>query len=276
MLPHWDDVIQPFLAALGTGPIVEIGSAAGETTVKLAEFAVEHDLVLHAVDPAPEFDVDEFERRFDGHFRFYRQRSHDALEGMEPAAAVLIDGDHNWYTVHGELTRLEKTATLHQRHLPLVILHDVEWPYARRDMYYDPEAIPAEFRQPWARHGIRWEERLLDETGGGVNPHFANACAEYGPRNGVLTAVEDFVEESTKRLDLRLVHGEAGIGILVSRDLLASVPAIRREWERLRSTDFLLAQARDLAWAGARETAARLEAQRALRPQQAPAPKNSA
>ena len=32
-------------------------------------------------------------------------------------------------------------------------MHDVGWPYGRRDLYYAPEQIPEEFRQPYRRAG---------------------------------------------------------------------------------------------------------------------------
>jgi hypothetical protein len=260
VLWHWESVIHPFLAALDSGPIVEIGAAAGATTVRLADLAAERGIALHAVDPAPQFDVAELERRFEGTLEFHRQRSHDALEAIGPPAAVLIDGDHNWHTVHGELTRLEEKALGADREFPLVMLHDVEWPYARRDMYYDPDAIPDDARQPWARLGIRWKDGLLDESGLGVNSHLANAREEGGPRNGVLTAVEDFVAAASSPLQLRIVHGDAGLGVLVSTDLLTASPELRRQWERLRSPEFLLEQVERLSEAATRVMAGRIDA----------------
>jgi hypothetical protein len=196
MLPHWHTVIRPFLEAADPGPIIEIGAYQGETTVLLGELAIERDIILHVIDPMPGFDVKEMERRFGKHFQFHREKSHDALENLEPASAVLIDGDHNWYTVYGELKRLARLAAAKDLRLPLVMLHDMEWPYARRDMYYDPDSIPEEWIQPWDRRGIKWGERLLDETGKGVNQSYAQAIQEGGPRNGVLTAVEDFMGQS--------------------------------------------------------------------------------
>ncbi len=254
MLPHWDSVIEPLLRALDRGPVVEIGSAAGETTLKLAELAAERGLVVHAIDPEPRFPVEELERRFGVSFRFHRARSHTVLEQIEAPAAVLIDGDHNWFTVHGELTRLQRSAASAQRPFPLAMLHDVEWPYARRDMYYDPDAIPEQWRKPWARRGLKWGERLLDESGGGANGHLANAIEEGGERNGVLTAVEDFIRESSLPLELRMVHGEAGIGVLASRDLLDAVPPLEEQWERLLSPEFLFEQTRKLAEIATRAT----------------------
>lgn len=271
MLPHWDSVIHPFLAASDGAPIVEIGAGSGATTAKLAAFSAERGTELHVIDPAPRFDPASLKRRFP-HLRFHRERSHDALEKIGPAGTVLIDGDHNWYTVHGELTRLERIAESSGRAFPLVLLHDVEWPYGRRDLYYNPEAIPAEWRQPWERRGIVWGQRRLDQNDGGVNRHLANALEEGGPRNGVLTAVEDFSAESSIRLELRIVRGDAGLGVLVSHDLLSRHPALRTQWDRLHSTEFLLELTRSLSDAAAAATAARIEEEPDSRRPQVPAP----
>lgn len=260
MLPYWDAVLHPFLTALNAGPTIEIGAAAGETTVRLAELAVEKETVLHTVDPDPQFDVAQVERRFGAHFCFHRERSHDALHRIGPAAAVILDGDHNWYTVNGELKRLREIALAAGRPFPLVILHDVEWPYGRRDMYYDPEAIPEQWRKPWDRRGIRWGRSLLDEEGGGINSRLANAIEEGGPRNGVLTAVEDFLEESEAPAELRIVRGGAGIGVLASAELLEATPALQREWDRLHSPQFLMEHMQRLSDAAAHATAALWEA----------------
>ena len=37
------------------------------------------------------------------------------------------------------------------RPLPLLVLHDVGWPYGRRDLYYDPDDIPASTASPWRK-----------------------------------------------------------------------------------------------------------------------------
>lgn len=233
MLPHWDTVIKPMLIALDRGPIVEIGAATGATTSKLLELAQCKNLVLHTIDPAPDFDVAGFEQRFGRHFKFHRARSHDVLSDIGLPAAAIIDGDHNWYTVHGELMLLNKLAAEQSGPFPLVMLHDVEGPYARRDMYYEPEAIPEEWRKPWARRGIVAGERDLADDGRGGNAQFANALKAGGPRNGVLTAVEDFIAGRAEPLELRIVHGKCGIGVLVSSDLLISSQHVRMRWEEL-------------------------------------------
>ncbi|HEX6665090.1 MAG TPA: class I SAM-dependent methyltransferase [Solirubrobacterales bacterium] len=265
MLPHWQTVIRPFLQALGRGPIIEIGADTGSTTTFLAEFAVEHDIVVHVVDPVPNFDVAEFERRFSGHFRFYREKSHDALEEIEPAAAVLIDGDHNWYTVHGELKRLERIARDSSQLFPMVMFHDVEWPYARRDMYYDPDGIPDHGRRPWSRSGIKWEQSELASEGEGIGEGLAKATEEGGPRNGVLTAIEDFARDSELSLELKIVPGSNGLGVLATRDLLDALPTLRTLWDGLLSPEFLLDHAKGLAKESMRIAVLYMEADRRLK-----------
>ena len=67
---------------------------------------------------------------------------------------VLIDGDHNWYTVFNELRLIEEMSRLKGFPMPLVMFHDIGWPYGRRDMYYNPSDIPEEFRQPIGKGGL--------------------------------------------------------------------------------------------------------------------------
>ncbi len=73
-------------------------------------------------------------------------------------------------------------------------MHDVGWPYGRRDLYYAPDQIPEEFRQPYRRAGMRPGPRSCSSTGG-INPTMCNAELEGGPRNGVMTALDDFLAE---------------------------------------------------------------------------------
>ena len=62
----------------------------------------------------------------------------------------------------------------------MLVLHDVLWPYGRRDLYYAPERIPAEFRQPYAQAGINPGMKRLHPRKG-LNPTMCNAEEEGGP-----------------------------------------------------------------------------------------------
>jgi len=139
----------------------------------------------------------------------------EALPKMEGFYdCILIDGDHNWYTVFNELNLICQRGLL--RPGGMIFLHDVDWPYGRRDLYYQPETIPAEYRLPFERKGVLRGQSALAETGGG-NPHLCNAIHEGGPRNGVLTAVEDFLAEHPSEYQFCRIRVQHGLGILQSR-----------------------------------------------------------
>ena len=111
--------------------------------------------------------------------------------------AALIDGDHNWYTVYHELGALTKVARDKGAPLPVMILHDVPWPYGRRDLYDGPDTIPKEFRHPHAQRGMSPHKKKLLQ-GGGLNSGLDNAVEEGGERNGVMTGLEDWMAEDRR------------------------------------------------------------------------------
>src|SRR5690606_26010799 len=131
-------------------------------------------------DPAPDFDPAEHEARFPGRYVFHRAPSLDVLPTLDGIDAALIDGDHNWYTVFNELRLIAEGAERAGTPLPVLVLHDVGWPYGRRDLYYAPERIPEEHRQPYVQRGL-----LPGNPGvvrrGGLNPTMWNAETEGGP-----------------------------------------------------------------------------------------------
>lgn len=221
-----ETVILPLLKIKQPGVIIEIGSESGLCTEKLLRFCRAHGAVLHAIDPAPKFDARAWETEFAPSFIFHQERSLDALLKIGPSDAVLIDGDHNWYTVHHELLLIDLAARQNPNGFPLVLLHDVGWPYGRRDMYYNPDDIPEQYRQPCARQGMRPGEPGLS-AGGGLNPHLCNALHEGGARNGVLTAVEDFMHEREGAFAFAQIPGLQGLGVLCAADWPAGQGSLR-------------------------------------------------
>lgn len=216
----WNLALQPLVDATAPRRILEIGSEAGQNTRRLLAWAAAHDAVLESVDPDPQFNVQEWEAMFSPHFVFHRRLSLDALPQIAPVDLALIDGDHNWYTVINELRLLDRDRG------PVVALHDIDWPYGRRDLYYLPETIPAEYRHDHARQSVRPGEAGLG--GRGLNAHLCNARSEGGPRNGVRTAVEDFCTESERAWVFFELPGLHGLGILVPRERLESNPELAR------------------------------------------------
>ena len=225
MYPYWDVITEPLLMLLQPRIIVEIGAEQGKSTHRLLTFCQEHDAVLHAIDPAPKFDVAAWQALHGDRFVFHAATSLEALPRIERYDAVLIDGDHNWYTVYHELKTIEAQCAARQEAFPFVLLHDIAWPYGRRDLYYDPASIPDAHRHPHARGGLRPGDPGLQEHGG-YSANLIHATTEGTPHNGVCTAIEDFLEQTPLALDFIAVPGFHGLGVLCPRALRASHPAL--------------------------------------------------
>jgi hypothetical protein len=231
MAKLWDSTVLPLLEARSPQTVIEIGANQGNQTRLIAAWASRHRAVLHVVDPKPAFDADLLEREWPGHVVVHRAISLSALTRIGPAELVVVDGDHNWYTVLNELKQIDSINA----DWPLVILDDVGWPYGRRDMYYDPEEVPAEHRQPFRKGKVRRIRsndgrlrRLRSARADEVSSGFLTAKHEGGPRNGVLTAVEDFLADTDRDLLLLANRGNTGLAVLVSAGAPSDAPTLRR------------------------------------------------
>lgn len=203
-------LIEACLDAVGPRGIVEVGSETGGTTKLLVDWAREHDARVWTVEPFPAHDLLELEAE-QAPLTVVRGRSPEALRDVPQAQVWLIDGDHNFWTVLRECRRAAEDGAL-------AILHDVGWPCARRDQYYDPAALPSE-----AVHEHTWTEGVVPgdagtRSRGGLrgDGQFAYARTEGGPENGVLTAVETAVDERDG-LELMIVPAVFGVGFLFPR-----------------------------------------------------------
>jgi hypothetical protein len=183
------EIMLACLDAVRARSVLEVGAFAGDLTRVLVDWAAGAGARVAAIDPAPEDGLVALAREHP-ELELVREPSLVALPRIPPADAVIIDGDHNYFTVSEELRLIGERAP--GAELPLLLFHDVCWPHARRDDYFDPEQIPAEHRRP-----------VVGESGGivpgdpGVRrdglPYARSAAEEGGERNGVLSAVEDFV-----------------------------------------------------------------------------------
>jgi glycosyltransferase involved in cell wall biosynthesis len=217
MYRFFEPVIRPLLDAVGPRVVVEVGSDKGLQTALLLDWCQSHEAILHCVDPFPKYDVDEWLDHWPGTLRFHRDLSLNALVDIGHADFVCIDGDHNWYTVFHELEILGRSARTAGQQFPVTVLHDVGWPYGRRDLYYNPETIPDAFRHPHRKAGLVRGQRALADRG--FNDHLENAIHEGTPRNGVLTAVEDFVATYDGNLTMNVLPGLHGLGVILNSQM---------------------------------------------------------
>ena len=213
-LVEFRGLIEPCLGAARARTILEIGSESAANTRALLAFASNNDGHLWCVEPAPRPELEQLDAE-EERLHLVPSRSPWALEELDACDAYIIDGDHNYWTVTRELEHIDARARA--AGLPaLVALHDVSWPCGRRDHYYAPEALPA-----GAVHAYSWDRgsrpgQSEAQPGGfrGAGA-FAIALHEGGERNGVRTAVEDFVADHG---ELRFIHVPMifGLGIVYS------------------------------------------------------------
>lgn len=200
------------LEAAGAGSVVEIGAFQGGFTRKLLTWGVGADASVTAIEPLPQPELVALARRHP-ELELIDKPSLEVLGELSRAEAVIIDGDHNHYTVLRELRLIAESGG--EEGMPLVFLHDVGWPHARRDTYYGPERIPEEHRQPLVRDAV-----LAPGVAGIAElglPFPWAAAREGGGGNGVLTAAEDFVAESNG-LRLAVIPAFFGLGVLWRSD----------------------------------------------------------
>jgi hypothetical protein len=196
------------LEAVGARTVIEVGAYAGDLTELLLNWAAGSDARVVAIDPSPQAKLVALdERRAD--LELIHETSLEALPRLAPPDAVVLDGDHNYYTVSEELRLIAELAA--GRTLPLLMLHDVGWPHGRRDDYFAPELIPEEYRQPTVEGGGLFPGN--PETSAEGMPYRWPAAREGGPRNGVLTAVEDFVA-SREEIRVAVIPAFFGLGVV--------------------------------------------------------------
>lgn len=206
-------IIFPVLEEVKPMRIGEIGAAEGGNTELLYQFVKQHHGKLITIDPFPRGTFLQWVAQCGEHVTHIQDYSFTGIAQAGNVDVWFVDGDHNWYVVYNELLQIQQLAKQYDKPL-LVFMHDVGWPCARRDMYYDPSRIPAEYRQPYAsaEEGITLQGPV-SMTGFLKGPYWARQ--EGGPRNGVLTAVEDFLQQNPDQYHWVYIPGMLGLGVLI-------------------------------------------------------------
>uniref|UniRef100_UPI0025E34B88 class I SAM-dependent methyltransferase n=1 Tax=uncultured Methanobrevibacter sp. TaxID=253161 RepID=UPI0025E34B88 len=213
---HWKNTILPIIKKIKPTHIVEVGSDTGINTKNILEYCDKNNAKLSAIDPSPNFNVEKFKNKYGNKFDFYKDLSLNILPFLETFEVILIDGDHNWYTIYNELKTIEKLYKKNN-YYPIIFLHDTSWPYHRRDLYYNPKTIPEEYLLPYKNLGIIPNEKKLSKNKG-MNASLNNAIFEGGNKNGVLTGIEDYINESQLDLLFYKIPAYNGLGILFFND----------------------------------------------------------
>jgi hypothetical protein len=229
-MANFAEIMFPVLDAAGVRSLAEIGAYAGVLTRALLEWAEPVGARVIAVDPSPQAELLALAREREK-LQLEQATSVEAIPAMDLPDAFIIDGDHNYFTVSEELRLIAERVAATSAAMPLLLFHDVCWPHARRDTYYAPDRIPDEYRATMVE-GVGIFPDAPGLTWGGLPYKYAQK-REGGERNGVLTAVEDFVSEHPD-LELAIVPIFFGFGVCWSKDApyADAVRAAIGPWDR--------------------------------------------
>jgi hypothetical protein len=231
---HWDFTLQPFspiitrlLDAVGARAVIEVGADRGDFTGELLDWASGSGAKITAVDPEPAPGLVAL-RESHPELNLVREPSPEALDALLPVQVAILDGDHNYYTLNRELSTIAEGQG--ETGLPLMLIHDIGWPHARRDTYYATDRVPEEhLRSPV--QDVMVAPGHPGTVSAGIRFGWA-AAEEGGPRNGVLTAVEDFLERR-RGLRLAVIPAFFGLGVLWPEDApwASAVAEIVEPWD---------------------------------------------
>lgn len=223
-MSEFSEIFQEILSHVSPRRLVEIGSEYGGSTKILLDYAKTKSAFLEVIDPSPYADLSKVFSGFDDFYIHHRARSLDVLPEIV-ADIYFIDGDHNYWTVKNELGLIYKPGQS-----PWVILHDLAYPCGRRDQYYCPSDIPSEGLHPYTYEMALDEHNELSAAGFSGMGHFAFAVQKGGPRNGVLTAVEDFIRDR-EDLHFSMINPIFGMGVIAPRADAARVDEILKPYK---------------------------------------------
>ena len=200
--------------------VVEVGVESGQVSALYADLGA----TVHCVEPAPNEAMRDV-LAADPRLNLVEGLSPAVLADLPVADLYVLDGDHNYAVVREELAWIMK-------HAPdaVVVLHDVLWPCGRRDFYYQPSPLPSEDVHPTAPGGPTvWHDDVTPAGFDGLGA-FTVAAHAGGPRNGVLTAVEDALDETGGEWRFAIVPAVFGFGVLAR----AAAPGAAEIFDALR------------------------------------------
>lgn len=200
------------LDARAARTVLEIGAYEGDLTADLLDWAATSGAHVAGMDPLPPDRLRELAAARP-ELELIEETSHEYLARLEELPdAIVIDGDHNYYTLSEELRLIAEIGERTGAGVPLLFFHDLLWPHERRDTYYAPERIPEQHRPKPIGHNVGLAPGNPGVAEYGL-PFVWAAVEEGGPGNGTLTAIEDFL---AGREGLRLVVVPAffGFGII--------------------------------------------------------------
>lgn len=164
--------------------VVEVGVESGQVSSIYTDLGAEK---VYCVDPLPSDSLRATLAKNPA-LELVERPSPAVLGELPPADLYVLDGDHNYAVVHEEVSWIMANSPD-----AVIVLHDVLWPCARRDLYYEPSPLTGDDKHPFSNDGPTISHDGLTPAGLVGLGSFTWAVEAGGESNGVFTAVEDAV-----------------------------------------------------------------------------------
>ena len=189
--------------------VVEVGVETGQVSGVYVELGASR---VFCVDPFPS-DAMRAALAENDKLHLVEGFSPDVLADLPIADLYVIDGDHNYATVRGEVDWILANAPD-----AVIVFHDLMWPCGRRDFYYQPTRLSEGDRHTDTTDGPTvWHDQVTPAGFVGAGA-FTFAVEAGGERNGVLTAVEDALDAAgDPSWQLEIIPAIFGVGVLMRR-----------------------------------------------------------
>ena len=207
------DIIPTFLSKFKVEKVLLIGLSNENIINEVISFCIENYSILFAIDSKTNiedlirnnFNMSGINEYIDKNVKYFKDEGLNILPTLKTFDAIFINDDSNWYTVYNELNLIKKN----NESFPLVFVCNNKYPHKRRDSYINPENIPKEYRNECCDTlPIEYElDNEIESTM--VKDGLCHAISENTEKNGVLTAIEDFLKENNnlKFLEINPLEG---------------------------------------------------------------------
>ncbi len=229
----WTALIGPVAQGLHPQNILLIDPRSEALVQRFLQYSQRNQATLNVTYPPPAL-VPRWQKAYDDCLVVYPQEHWRSPFFFNDSDLVVLGHDPNWFKVLRDLEFLSLWANQWSQSFPVVLIHGVGWPYGRRDRYEAPASIPQHSLLPNRKGGVfPGVAGLLDS--GGLFQNGFHARQEGGSRNGVLTAVEDFIAHGDHPpLSFFMIPSHHGLGMLYPTTLTQRCPEMQAVLRRIR------------------------------------------
>lgn len=211
---NWEDImfnffdlsiIPTFLSRFKVKKILIIGLSNERILNEIIPYYIDNECLLYGIDSKINLNTIfkeyiELDENLKSNLKYYAEDSLTILPKLNQFDAIFIDDDSNWYTLYNELNIIKKNNS----NFPNVFICNNKYPYKRRDAYTNPKKIPKENINEYSDEFPIFYKEDNETKYTMVKDGLYHAIDKDTPKNGVLTAIEDFLKENPKLEHLKI------------------------------------------------------------------------